>query len=135
MAALVGRKVKFTPVSGGTAVIGGRTKNITINNEAIDITSDDDNGFRTLLEDDPALRSIDMSVEGVLKDDALIELASKPGADLQDEYKMEIEGIGEFQGTFHFGTLTLGAPYNDAVTFSASVQSSGQFTYTSASTT
>jgi predicted secreted protein len=65
MAALVGRKVTFTPTSGGVPVIGVRTKTITLNNEAIDITSDDDNGFRTLLNDDPAERSIDFTAEGI----------------------------------------------------------------------
>ena len=129
MSALVGRKVTFTPTSGGVAVIGARTKSITINNEAIDITSDDDNGFRTLLGDDPALRSIDMSVDGILKDSALIELASQSGSLLISEYEMAIPGIGTFSGDFYFGSIEIGAPYNDGVTFSATIQSSGEFTF------
>lgn len=129
MSALVGRKVTFTPTNGGAAVIGLRTKSITINNEPIDITSDDDNGFRTLLNEDPAERSIDFSAEGILKDAALINLASAGGSMLISEYEMDIPGIGTFTGDFYFGNLEIGAEYNDAVTFSADIQSSGEFVF------
>lgn len=133
MGALVGRKVTFTPTSsGGTPVTGMRTKTITINNEAIDITSDDDNGWRTLLGDDPALRSIDMSVEGVTKDAQLIELATTGGSGLISSYALEFEGLGTFTGDFHIGSLELGAPYNEAVTFSCTISSSGEITWTAA---
>ena len=130
MSALVGRKVTFTPTNGGAAVIGVRTKSITINNEPIDITSDDDNGFRTLLNEDPAERSIDFTAEGILKDAELINLASAGGSILISEYEMDIPGIGTFSGDFYFGNLEIGAEYNDAVTFSADIQSSGEFTFT-----
>lgn len=133
MAALVGRRVTFTPTSGGVAVIGARTKSITLSNEGVDITSDDDDGFRTFLAADPAQRSIDMSIEGVLKDDALIQLASEGGSNLISEYTLNIDGIGAFTGDFYFGSLELGAPYNEAVTFSATVQSSGPFSYEASS--
>ncbi len=132
MGALVGRKVTFTPTSGGAAVIGGRSKSITINNEAIDITSDDDNGFRTMLAEDPAERSIDLSFEGILKDSALLEVAAAGGSMLIDDYELNIPGIGKFEGAFYFGSIELGAPYNEAVTMSATVQSSGTFTFTPA---
>ena len=130
MAALVGRKVTFTPKNGGAAVIGLRTKTINLNNEPIDITSDDDDGFRTLLEDDPSERSIDFTAEGILKDAALIELAAAGGAMLIEEYEMDIPGIGKFTGDFYFGSIEIGAEYQEAVTFSAEIQSSGEFTFT-----
>lgn len=129
MAALVGRKVLFTPDVGGAAVIGARSKSITINNEAIDITSDDDSGYRTLLAGDAAMKSLDMSIEGILKDSALIAKAAA-GTFTLDGYTMEIPGIGDFDGTFHFSSIALTAPYNEAVTFTATVQSSGAFTFT-----
>jgi TP901-1 family phage major tail protein len=129
MAAQVGRKVTFTPEVGGAAVIGARTKSITLNNESIDITTDDDTGFRTLLGEDPAMRSLDLSIEGVLKDAALIELAMS-GSMLIAGYTLDIPGIGEFVGDFYFGSVEIGASYNEAVTFSATVQSSGSFTFT-----
>lgn len=134
MAALVGRRVTFTPTGGGTPVAGMRTKSIAFANEGIDITSDDDDGFRTFLAADPAQRSIDMSVEGLLKDDALIELASAGGSSLISEYTLSIEGIGDIVGDFYIGSLELGANYNEAVTFSCTIQSSGEFDYTASTT-
>lgn len=130
MSALVGRKVTFTPTGAGTPVTGMRTKTITLNNEPIDITSDDDLGFRTFLATDPAERSIDMSVDGVTKDTALIELAAAGGSALVSEYTLDFEGLGAFVGDFFIGSIELGAPYNDAVTFSANIQSSGVFVFT-----
>jgi predicted secreted protein len=111
-----------------------RTKSITLNNEPIDITSDDDDGFRTFLASDPAERSIDMSVDGITKDSALIELAAAGGSALISEYSLDFPGLGTFLGDFFIGTIELGAPYNDAVTFSANIQSSGEFVFTPEST-
>jgi len=130
MSAFVGRKVTFSPTGAGAPVTGMRTKSITINNESIDITSDDDSGFRTLLADDPAERSIDMSVEGVTKDDELIKLATAGGSALISEYTLTFPGLGAIVGDFFIGSMELGAAYNEAVTFSATIQSSGEFTYT-----
>ncbi len=132
MSALVGRKVTFTPTAGGAAVIGARTKSVTLTNDGIDITSDDDNGFRTMLAADPGQRALDMSIDGILKDADLISAAVTGGSLLISEYKLNIPGIGEFEGDFYLGSIELGASYNEAVTFSATVQSSGQFTFTAA---
>ena len=130
MGAFVGRKVTFSPTDAGAPVTGMRTKSITINNEPIDITTDDDSGFRTLLADDPAQRSISMSVEGITKDDELIKLATAGGSNLISEYTMTFPGLGSITGDFFIGTIELGAPYNEAVTFTATIESSGEFVYT-----
>lgn len=132
MPALIGRRVTFTPTGSGTPVTGMRTKTITLNNEPVDITSDDDSGWRTFLAEDPAQRSIDIAVEGVTKDAALIELAATGGSGLVSEYTLTFEGLGSFVGDFYIGSLELGAPYNEAVTFSCTIQSSGEQTWTAA---
>lgn len=134
MAALVGRKVSFTPAGGGSAIVGARNKSISFANEGIDITSDDDGGWQTFLAADPAQRGITMTIEGVLKDDTLIGLATGSGSSLISEYDLAFEGIGTFNGDFHFGNIELGAPYNEAVTFTATVSSSGPITFTPDST-
>jgi predicted secreted protein len=130
MPALVGRKVTFTPTGAGAPVTGMRTKTITLNNEPIDITSDDDDGWRTFLASDPAERSIDMSVEGITKDNELMKLAALGGANLISEYTLNFPGLGSFTGDFYIGSLELGAPYNEGVTFSCSIQSSGPAVFT-----
>lgn len=109
-----------------------RTKTITINNEPIDITSDDDNGWQKFLNNDPAQRGIEMSVEGITKDAQLIELAVMGGSGLISEYELDLAGLGMFTGDFHIGSLELGAPYNEAVTFSCTIRSSGEPTWTAA---
>ncbi|WP_329610637.1 phage tail tube protein [Advenella mandrilli] len=130
MTAMVGRKVTFTPTAGGTAIMGMKTKTMTMNNEPIDITSDDDDGWTTFLGTDPAVRSMEMSVEGVAKDDTLIKLALGAGGALVSDYELNFPGWGKVSGDFHIGSVELGAPHNEAVTFSATITSSGELTYT-----
>jgi len=130
---VVGRKVGLYDVSVSPAVLvaGARGKTISINNESIDITSDDDAGYRTLLSD-PAVRSIDLSIEGVAKNADLLTAATASDATLLLGYELRIEGVGTVACDFYLSSVELGAPYNEAVTFSASLQSSGVFTFTPA---
>ena len=79
MAAAKGRLLQI--LKGGVAIAGVRTKGVAINGEPIDITSDDDGGYRTML-DDPGTMSLDLSVEGVTKDDELLQ-AIAAGANLK----------------------------------------------------
>ena len=132
--ALVGRKVTFTPTGSGAPVIGARTKSISINNEGIDITSDDDSGWQTFLAADPAQRGLSMSIAGVLKDTALTDLALQDGSLLISEYTLDVDGLFSVVGDFHFGNMSVEAPYNEAVTFTAEVSSSGPLVYTPDST-
>lgn len=106
---------------------GITTKSLTINNEPIDITGDDDDGWMTLLPES-GVRSIEASIEGVLKSDALISQAID-GTALIDELTIVLPSGGEITGDFRFNNLEVGAPHNEAVTFSASFQSSGECDY------
>lgn len=130
MSALPGRKVIIKKGDPGVKVAAARSKSITFNNEPIDITSDDDQGVRQLLEGvgEQAEKSLDLSVEGVTKDAVFLnDLAT--GANV-DDYEIEIPGIGTFTGRFFLTSTALTAPYNDAVTFTAELQSTGPFTFT-----
>jgi len=131
MAALVGRKViiKKGSSSPKETLAAGRTKTISINKEPVDITSDDDNGVRSLLSTDAAVRSIDLSFEGVTKDDTLLADALS-GVNNVDSYEIDIDGIGTISGSFFLTSVQINAPYNDATTFTAELQSTGSFTYT-----
>lgn len=118
-------------ISTGTKVICATSKTITINNEPIDITSDCDSGFRTMLAD-PATRSCDISIEGVTKDDSLLVQVTGASSVLLQGYEVDVAGVGTLAGDFYLNSVELGAPTAEAVTFTASLQSSGEFTYTSA---
>lgn len=128
---IVGRKVGLYDVSSSPAalVAGARGKTVTINNEPIDITTDGDDGFRTLLSD-PATRSIDLSIEGVTKDTTLLSAATAGTPVLLSGYELRFEGIGVVASDFYLANVEYGAPYNEAVSFTASLQSSGEFTFT-----
>lgn len=128
MASQIGRKLVVK--RGGNIVAGVRTKSVTINNEAVDITTDDDSGYRTLLEE-PGQKQIDMSVEGLTKDDALIEKAAS-GTSLIEEYTIELPSGATIVGDFRFNNLEIGAEYNEAITFTSEVQSTGSFTFNAA---
>src|SRR5690554_2528767 len=70
MAAKVGRHDAFT--WGGVTIGGIRSKGLAINGEPVDITTDDDSGFRTLL-DVSGQDQVDFSISGVVKDRRIIE--------------------------------------------------------------
>jgi predicted secreted protein len=72
MAASAGRQITlfWGEESPAVEIQGLREKGIELNGEPIDVTSDDDNGWRTLLTV-PAENQINISLSGVSKDDTL----------------------------------------------------------------
>lgn len=128
MAGFSGRKLRIE--KDGTPIAGARTTNLTINNEPIDITDKDDDGWRTMLAD-VGVRNVDATVEGVIKDATLIGIALGSGENvLLDDITIDLDGLGEFAGDFFLQGLEIGGEQADAVTFSATLQSSGQITFT-----
>lgn len=132
MAFVNGRKVAVYQgdVATGTLVSAARTKNMTINNESIDVTTDDASGIRTLLSE-PSLQSLDLSVEGLMFDSTVLAKAVSGTAGLET-YTVDIDGIGTIAGDFFLNSFEIGAEYQDAATYSASYQSSGTYTFTAA---
>lgn len=129
--AFSGRDILFY-VGDGTsgAKICARSKTLTIGSESIDITQDCDGAFRRLM-DEPASRFLDMAVEGVLtQDDWLLQALDTASNVFLNEYTMVISGVGSITGDFFISNYELGAPHDDAVTFSATVQSSGEWVFT-----
>src|SRR5690606_40142366 len=93
--AIAGRDVAFYVGADDSGPrICARTKTITIAGESIDITQDCDGAFRTLMNV-PASRSIDLSVEGILRQDDWALLALDPAStNFLDQYTMVIPGLG-----------------------------------------
>jgi TP901-1 family phage major tail protein len=113
----------------GTVVVGARTDTVTINNEPIDITDKDDAGWRTLMAD-VGLRTISCSVEGIIKDATLISAAMAGNALLIDDGVVDIDGIATLSGNWHLQSLELGAETAEAITFTATLESTGAVTPT-----
>lgn len=126
MPASIGRAMTFE--RDGETIAGLRTKNLTINNEPVDITTDDASGFRTLMEES-AERQIDASVEGLLFDDDLIMQAVQ-GQALIATATATLPSGATVTGDFRLNNVEVGAEYNDAITISAELHSSGEFDWT-----
>lgn len=129
MAATAGRSVQFAwgDSSPQDEVEGVREKGINLNGEAIDITSDDDNGWRSLLSV-PAENQVDVSLSGVTKS-PLLRNDWFAGTRLQDATITYPDG-SVLTGKFYLASFNETAAYNDAVAFEASLQSSGTISYT-----
>lgn len=128
MTAFVGRKAIFK--KGLVTVAAVRTRSMTLGNEVVDITSDDDNGFRTMLQD-PGTKTLDLTVEGVFKDATMLTVAMST-TDIMEGFSILFPTIGTIAGEFVVTSFEAGAAYNEAGTFSCSLQSSGAFTFTPA---
>lgn len=128
MARHAGRKIIIT--RDGSPIAAGRSKTITINNEPIDVTTDDDDGFRTLLED-PATRSVDLSIEGVMEDDVLLAAAADAGPFIET-VSITFDSGAVLSGEFRFNSLAITGEHDGATTFTAEMQSTGAYTFTPA---
>ena len=129
MSAAVGRALIIK--RGGVKIAAVVSKTVNINNEPIDITSDDDSGFRTLMEDS-ANRAIDLSVEGVSKDDVLLAVAAGASPTLLSADEVTFPSGAKIAGSFRFNSLEISAETDNRIDFSAALQSSGTWTYTAA---
>lgn len=121
MAEILGRKVTIT--IGASARATARTKNLTINNEMVDVTSDGDDGIQRYITE-PGQKAVEVSVVGMfdVDDETLPDLAL--GTDLSETVELDY-GTYTITGTFVMPSYSEGQTYNDAVTFSATFQSSG----------
>jgi len=128
MVASVGRRMELS--WGGVAIPGVREKGMAVAGEPIDVTSDEDDGWRILLSE-AGQNQVDLSLSGVTKNDRLKR-------DFFDGTRTKAAVItfpdgATLSGQFFLASYTDTGPYNDAMTFEASLQSTGEVVYTPAS--
>lgn len=139
MAAQKGRSLLLkidTASSGGptyTTVGGIRSRTVTINRETVDVTNSDSTGMWRELLADGGVRSLSVSGSGVFTDDTAVNavvtnIVSGTAGKL---WQIIVPGLGTFAGTFEVASFEHGGEYNGEVTFSLSLESSGEITYTS----
>lgn len=119
MAKQLGRTVTIS--DGGTVIAAARTKSLTINNESVNVTTDGDSGIQTLLTE-PGEKAVEISVEGIGNQEVLT--ATALSTNLVTELIFNY-GTYTITGDFFQSSYSEGMPYNDAVTFTASYQSTG----------
>lgn len=119
----------------GTVIAGVRSRSFTVDSSPIDVTTDDDSGIRKLLEK-PGQHQIDVSVEGLLKDDALLEEIIDGTLFIRE---LTIKFPFSFTttqatlvGNFRFNNFEVTGEYQDAIAFTATLQSAGAFVFTPA---
>ena len=117
------------------AIAGVRTKGMSIANEPIDITTDDEDAIRTFLknassgEAELANSAIDISVDGIAKDNLL--LAKSVNNDkLIEAYTLVYPSGAELTGEFMLDSYEETGEYQGAVTFTATLKSSGAWVFT-----
>lgn len=135
MAAQPGRTVLLkidTNGAGSFSSVGGlRTKSMTISEESVDITDSDSAGrWRELLAA-AGVRTISISGGGVFKDSATEgQLLTYYMAGTYPEFQLVVPGLGTFEGPFQISTLEYAGEYNAESTFSVSLESAGEITFT-----
>lgn len=115
---------------------GINSKSISIAKEPIDITTDEDNGYR-LLMGVSGTKSLDISFSGVTKDLTLRALINTEDGQLLTDVEIEFPPIGSqttgdtISGNFYFNGFTENGGGSDgAIEFDGTLQSSGPWTYT-----
>ena len=119
----------FVVQRGGANVAGVRTKSLTVNGSPIDVTTDDDAGIRSLL-DQPGQVDVAISVAGILLND-ILAAESLQTSDRVQLTKFLRSGSPDngFSGQFFLASYKETGEYQGAVTFKADFQSADTVTY------
>lgn len=139
MTAALGREVLLT--DGTTPLAAIRTKSMNFSGESVDITTGDSNGFRYLLEAS-GQQQIDIPIEGILDDHVLQDLALGGGELIFPSLTMTWpianpanNTEATLVGPFRLSSLEQSMAYNDAINFSGTLESAGEWVYTAETTT
>lgn len=119
----------------GSTVLGSlRTKTISLGKEVVDITTDEDDGYRTSLAE-AGQATLDISGDGVTKTEisTFRTEAYSSTTTTSSIDTVEFPNGDTITGTFRMPTFEESGTYNDANTFSMTLNSSGEWTFTAAS--
>lgn len=133
MAGFNGRAFTFDWDS--TTLAGVRTRGLSITNDYVDVTTDDDTGWRTLLAT-PGLRSIEVTIGGIATDEAVladIMAANVAAATLQADLPSSLASPGNLSGSYLISSFEMSGEHDGAVEFSVTFMSTGAVTYTASS--
>lgn len=121
-----------SPTEAFTSIASARETSFTHNNEVVDITAKDQNGWREILAG-AGMKSVSVSISGVFKD-AVVENDFRAAASAGDvvNYRV-ISGNGDYwMGPFIITSYERGGSYNGEETFTATLENAGAITFTAA---
>lgn len=118
--------------SGGTVVAECQAHTLTVGVEAVEITNKSSNAFRTLLEG-AGTKSIEISLNGIVSNDASFEtFQGYAFAGSINAMAMGWADSDTLEASFLITNFAITGEHNGAQTFSATLQSSGTYTFTGA---
>lgn len=115
-----------------TTLVGVRSRTVSTTNDYVDVTNDDDSGWRTLLAD-PGLRSVEVTVSGISSDEVLlaeIYAANVASSTLTVNLPSSLAVPGSIAGSFLVSSFEQSGEHDGAYEFSATFMSTGAVTYT-----
>ena len=112
-----------------TTIGGLRSTSITMNDEAVDITTKDSSAVRALLANG-GVQSTSISGSRVFPDAASeTTLRGKFGASSFSNFQVIVPDFGTYTGAFMVASLEYAGEYNGEVTYSVTLESSGTITF------
>lgn len=115
-----------------TTVGGLRSTSISLNDEAVDVTTIDSSNQRELLANG-GIQTISISGSGVFTDAASEStLRTAFGASSFKNYQVIVPDFGTYEGAFMIASLEYAGEYNGEVTYSVTLESSGAISFTAA---
>lgn len=137
MAAQQGRMMLLkmeTAASTYTAVAGIRTTKFTINATSVESTdADSPDAWKELL-DGAGIKSMSISGSGVFKNSTIeASVLNALLADTIKNWQAIVPGLGTFQGAYHIDSVEFDGNHDGEVTYSFSLSSAGEITFTAAS--
>lgn len=120
-------------ISKNSVVLAGIiTKSISIAGEALDLTDDQSGGWR-VLDSEVGRRSMDISFDGVVKDNTFRALIlAGTAALLLTDITMVWPNGDAITGDFYLDSLEESGAEDEALKFSGTLKSSGEITFTAA---
>ena len=115
-------------------IAGVRNKALSVNNEMVDVTSDDDSGWQTYLKA-PGKRGITASISGIFSDETLLAAMMAADATIDTgtvtiNLPSSLTTPGDMEGEAVIMSLEISGEHDGAVEFTVEIASSGPVTYT-----
>lgn len=111
-------------------IVGGfKSNDLTINGEAVDVTTKDNVGFKELLEG-AGVRSLSASGDGVFMNDATFAIAhGHVLAGTHPDCEITVPGLGTYTGKFAISSLQMSGGFEGEITYTISLDSAGAITF------
>ena len=128
----IGADNTAAPASDTYTTVGGlRSTSISHSEEAVDVTNKDSTGYRTLLANG-GVQSVSISGSGVFTDAASETTLKGAFGDANfHNFQIFIPDFGTYTGEFMVASLEYAGEFNGEVTYSVTLESSGQVVFAS----